>query len=529
MNFNMKNTMKKILACLSVGLLCMTSCDDFLDENPKSSITGGSYYTTEAQATANVNYLYRNGAPQRIAYASSAYLGPKASIPGMLTGYFINSYEGQEVVCRYARLLTRQDHTNEISDTSDDIWDNCYKAINVANNAIVSIPNITMDSGTAAQLTAEAKFFRAFNYFYLVKTFGDVPLLLEPSTLENLYPERTAAATVYEQIVSDLKEAVDVLPAETFAANGHRITMYAAAMVLTDVYFYQGDYANAKTYAKIVAESPHSLTTNTDLSGNSAFNQLRSADDLDEVIYCQEYDESIDNSDWWPTYAFSSSATAVFGTYSIFERVYGPIDRFLNVYNSDDLRIQPNQFFHWNYSNPNNEKTWTAPEGQAGCWYYYDENAVLNTGKGTKDWNFYRLAEAYLDYAESIVQTDGVTAEAVSYLAKVQERANIEGKTTAQIEADLMTLSKEDFIQACWTERIREFPLEFKIWDDCVRTMKFPVISTTEKGEVTYVNLIGAQNASGATFKETDLLFPISLSELQRNPNLTQNAGYASK
>lgn len=521
--------MKKIFISLSMSLLFMTSCDEFLDESPKSSITDVDYYTTEAQATANVNYLYRNGAPRRISYASSAYIGPKASIPGMLTGYFSNSYEGQEVVCRYSRLLTRQDHTNEISDTSDDIWDNCYEAINVANNAIASIPNITMDSGTAAQLTAEAKFFRAFNYFYLVKTFGDVPLLLEPSTLENLYPERTAAATVYEQIESDLKEAIDVLPPKTFTANGHRITMYAAAMVLTDVYFHQGDYTNAKTYAKIVAESAHSLVTNTDLSDNSAYNKLRSTDDLDEVIYCQEYDESISNSSWWPTYAFTSSATAVFGTYSIFERVYGPIDQFLDVYKSGDLRIQPNQFFHWNYTNPGNGKIWTAPEGQAGCWYYYDENALLNTGNGSKDWNFYRLAEAYLDYAESIAQTEGVTAEAAGYLAQIQERANTEGKTTARIEAELMTLSQDEFIQACWTERIREFPLEFKIWDDCVRTMKFPVISTTEKGEVTYVDLIGAQNAAGATFKETDLVFPISLSELQRNPNLTQNAGYASK
>lgn len=521
--------MKKIFVCLVLGLLLTTSCNDFLEESPKSAITDVDYYKTEAQATANVNYLYRNGAPGRISSASSAYIGPKASITGMLTGYFSNSYEGQEVVCRYSRLLTRQDHTNEISDTSDDIWDNCYNAINVANNAIASIPQISMDSNTASELTAEAKFFRAFNYFYLVKTFGDVPLLLEPSTLENLYPERTAASAIYTQIETDLKDAINVLPAATFLANGHRITKYVAAMTLADVYFHQGNYSNAKTYAKIVVESAHSLTSNTDLSSHSAFNKLRSTDDLSEVIYCQEYDASISNSSWWPTYAFSSSATAVFGTYSIFERVYGPIDQFLNVYKNTDLRIQPNQFFHWNYTNANNGKTWTAPNGQAGCWYYYDENAVLSTGKGTKDWNFYRLAEAYLDYAESIAQTEGVTDEAASYLAKVQLRADTEGKTESQIKASLLAMSKQTFIETCWTERIREFPLEFKIWDDCVRTMKFPVISATEKGVVNYIDLIGAKNAAGATFKQTDLVFPISLSELQRNPNLVQNTGYASK
>ncbi len=519
--------MKKIIVFLTLGLFYMTSCDDFLEESPKSSLTDVDYYKTEAQASENVNYLYRNGAGMRIS-STGAYMGPKASVTGILTGYFSNSYEGQEVVCKYSRLLTRQDHTNEISDTSDDIWDNCYKAINVANNAIASIPNIEMDSNTADELIAEAKFFRAFNYFYLVKTFGDVPLLTEPSTLENLYPERTAEETIYTQIESDLKDAVSVLPEATFANNGHRITKYVAAMVLADVYFHQGDYSNAKTYAKIVIDSPHSLTSNTDFADNSAYNKLRSVDDLDEVIYAMEYDASISDAGWRPTNAFTSSATAVFSTYSIFENVYGASTQFLNVYDENDLRIQPNQFFHWEYTNPDNGKVWTAPEGQTGNWYYFDEDALLNTGIATKDWNFYRLAEAYLDYAESIAQTEGVTGEAAQYLAAVQARANTEGKTASQIASELAALSTNNFIETCWTERLREFPLEYKIWDDCVRTMKFPVISETESGVVTYVDLIGAENAAGATFKETDLVFPISLNELQRNPNLTQNDGYST-
>ena len=87
-----------------------------------------------------------------------------------------------------------------------------------------------------------------------------------------------------------------------------------------------------------------------------------------------------------------------------------------------------------------------------------------------------------LDAAESIAQSQGVTAEAAGYLAQVKARANMEGKTVAAITADLQKLGKQAFIEECWTERLREFPLEFKIWDDCLRTGKFPVISSTEKG-----------------------------------------------
>lgn len=287
----------------------------------------------------------------------------------------------------------------------------------------------------------------------------------------------------------------------------------------------QGKYVEATEYAKMVVASPHSLTKNEDLGGNSAYNKLRSTDDLDEVIYAQEYDAAINNGSWWPTYAFSSSATKAFNTYSIFERVYGPTNRFLNVYEKTDLRIQPNQFFHWKYVNPKTGAEWESTE-LAGCWYYFDENALLNTGKATKDWNFFRYAEALLDAAEAIAQSAGVNAEAAGYLAQIKARANMSGKTVEAFTAELQVLSKEAFIRECWTERLREFPLEFKIWDDCVRTGMFPVISETEPGKVEYTNLVGAKNASGATFKESDLLWPLSVDELQRNPSLTQNPGY---
>lgn len=520
------NEMKRLLYIIAcIGLVVMTACNDFLDEDPKSSMTSAAYYKTEAQALSNVNYLYRNGAPGRLSNAGSAYLGPNASIDPMLTGYFTNSYEGQENICLYARLLTRQQNTSNVSSTMNDIWDNCYRAINVANGAIRYIPSISMASTTSSQLIAEAKFFRAFNYYYLVKTFGDVPLSTDPyESLDNIYLPRTEKATVYALIETDLKEAVETLPALTFAGNNHRITKYAAAMLLSNVYLRQNKYSDAAAMAKIVISSPHKLATNDDLALGSAYNKLRSTDDLDEVIYAQEFDAAINSGGWWPTYAFNSAAVSIFGTYSIFERPFGPTNRFLNVYKSDDLRIQPNQFFHWNYTNPATGKTWSSTT--AGCWYYYDEEALLNSGKATKDWNFFRLAEALLVAAESIAQSEGVTSEAAGYLAQIKARADIHGKTVAQYQTELQSLSKDVFVKECWTERLREFPLEFKIWDDCTRTGMFPVVSETTPGTIEYVSLVGATNGSGAIFKESDLLWPISEDEMQRNPQLVQNTGY---
>lgn len=522
----MKMNNKLLYSIVFAGGILFSSCEKFLEENPRSAITLGQYYQTVDQAEGNINSLYRRGAPTRYSNAGSAYLGPTASINSMLTGYFTNSYEGQEVVCKYARELTRQGNVSTISGTMNGVWDGCYQSINIANGAIKHIPAIKMDDESKRkELIAEAKFFRAYNYFYLVKTFGAVPLSVEPyESDDNMYLERTDVTKIYDLIESDLKEAVTDLPAKLFASNGHRITKYVAAMTLANVYLQQSKYVEASQYAKIVIESSHGMTTNSDLELNSAYNKLRRMDDLEEVIYAQEFDGAITTSSWWPTYAFNSAATSVFKTYSIFERVYGPTNQFLNVYEPDDLRIQPNQFFHWEYTNPNDPtKKWSSTN--AGVWYFYDEEALLSTGRGTKDWNLYRYPEALLIAAEAIANS-AVTEEAANYLAMVKARATTSGKTIADYKIELMALSKEKFIEECWKERLREFPLEFKMWDDILRTKKFPVISNTTKGAVSFVNLIGATNGSGATFKEADLLWPISADEIQRNPNLKQNPGY---
>src|SRR5690606_13886858 len=126
-------------------------------------------------------------------------------------------------------------------------------------------------------------------------TFGDLPLSTEPyeKPTDDLYLPRTNTSEVYALIESDLKEAVDALPASTFSGNGHRIGQFVAAMALADVYLHQGKFAEAATYAQIVLNSPHSLTTNSNLALNSAYNKLRSTDDLDESIYAYEYNAEI--------------------------------------------------------------------------------------------------------------------------------------------------------------------------------------------------------------------------------------------
>jgi len=514
---NIKN---KISAGLCAGmLLAFSACDSFLDEDPRSATTSATYYRTETQARENVTSLYRMGAPVH-------YAATPSSINTVLTGYFTNSYDGQEQTYKYAKELNRQGNTSIVSETMDGIWRSSYRAINIANGAIKHIPAIAMAQNAKDRLIAEAKFFRAFNYFYLVKTFGAIPLTEDPyESLDKIFLPRTEPAKIYELIESDLKEAVAVLPDAMFVSNGYRLTKHVAAMALANAYLQWGKYAEAAAQAETVINSAHALAQHDDLALGSAYNKLRTEDNLPETIYSYEYNESISNSGWRTTHAFNASAVSMFDTYSIFERTYGPTDRFLNAYAADDLRIQPNQFYHWEYTHPTSGDKWMSAE--AGIWYFVDENALLNTGRGSKDWNIYRYAEALLIAAEARARsTNAVDATTAGYLAEIKARASTTGKTAAVYTTELQTLSADDFVKECWRERLRELPLEYKMWDDCLRTGMFPVISETVKGAVDFVTLVGAQNATGATFKDSDLLWPISIEELQRNSKLTQNPGY---
>lgn len=525
----MKNNIL-IIIFFSLVVGVTTSCSGFLDEDPRSSVTGNSFYETPSQAVSNINSLYRAGFPSMY-NAPSAYAGPYAMLGGYVSGYYDNEYAGQEVVVQYSKDLNRT--AVNIANQLDDVWDACFAAINRANSAIKYIPEIEMDETQKSNLLAEAKFFRAINMFHLVKMFGDIPMTLEPyESLNDLYLSRTPSSEVYNQIISDLKDAASVLPNAAFYKNGNRITSNIVNTVLADVYLQvsgypvrENHYADAAAAAQAVINSGnHSLTENENMTDRSAFNILRTTDGLDEAIYAYEYNNTVSTSGWWPTYSFPNKAAGwgVF-KYSITVNVFRASNGLTNVYDSDeDIRAQEHQFFFTEFERPNGE---VEDLGELGNWYYYDEVAMLETSRGTKDFNIYRYSEVLLMAAEAIAESSGVTSEAVNYLAQVKARASLTGKTVSDFENELRGLGKDDFVKEVWAENIRELPLEFKLWDDIIRTRQYPQFDGPE-GSVYFVDVVGASNNWGKTFQEKDLLWPLSANELQRNPELTQNPGY---
>src|SRR5690625_4965082 len=181
--------MKK-LTTIFLGFLFLMSCDDFLTETPKTQVFVENYFTTPEDARAIVNGTYRAGVPGFYG-AGSAYSGSTIMMGGYMSGLFDNEYKGQEVHVENTHNLTL-DAIN-MAGYFGGQFASAYQAISRANTAIKYVPETEgLDPSEMNSLLAQARFFRALNYFYLVRIWGDVPLIIEPyESLENIYVERT--------------------------------------------------------------------------------------------------------------------------------------------------------------------------------------------------------------------------------------------------------------------------------------------------------------------------------------------------
>ena len=356
--------MKKIYFVLLLLGLTSISCSDFLEEKPKDELSSDQFFTEASHAYSAVNSLYRTGAPQM--YDGPPYTGTRMMFIQYMSGLFDNQYKGQEVHVQHAQQLTL--NGTNIAGYLDDIWSDLYSGISRANLAIKRIPETPGLEGTEMnQLLAEARFFRAYAYYFLARMFGGVPIITEPyETLDNLYVERGQLEDVYALIVEDLSFGVNEegLPEVRMADNEGRITKSVAATLLAEVYLTMSGYplqrdhfSDATATAKMIINQElgsfnlvqHETSGGNVVFENSAYNKIRKADVTpEEYIYYKEYDAAIASSNYprW-TYPYGVGLEDGVVKYSVINGAYQPAPEYVQAYDpANDLRIQNRQFFH---------------------------------------------------------------------------------------------------------------------------------------------------------------------------------------
>jgi hypothetical protein len=156
-------------------------------------------------------------------------------------------------------------------------WQGAYQSINRANSVIGRVPAIPMDVPLRDRIVAEAKFLRAMHYFNLVRMFGGVPLRTQETTAldTTLQQPRASARDVYAQIVTDLQDAIRVLPAKS-AYTGNdvgRASRGAAKTLLAKVYLQRG----ATGVSEAAADYQAALTLLNDVKANEGYTLVAGA------------------------------------------------------------------------------------------------------------------------------------------------------------------------------------------------------------------------------------------------------------
>lgn len=526
--------MKKIFYwTLAVALTLLSACNDFLEEKPASEITRENFFKSQHDAYAAVNVLYRKGCLDLL--NSGSYVGSRYMYStGFRSGLIDNPHgRGNNPVISHIQTLT----INPVTDNNDiqSLWSGPYEAIvrnaNFALEGLPSCPGLTDDE--RRQLIGEASFFRALNYFFLVQTWGPVPLVLHSYTsLDDLYTPRSSEKRVYQQILSDLEVALEAgLPDRPMPANGYRVSKGSVLALAADVCLNmagypvrdESKYADAARYAKALIDNPNYalIEHGGDMSDpaqweKSAYNTLRTSDNEKEYLFVYEYDPVIANGREKPTWCLPFEASSWGFKYNVYINAWQPHAILQAAYDADaDLRYQEKQYFHSSYTTPDGERH----TFEKMAYFWWEDKALLETARSEKDFTLYRLAEMYLIAAEAIVRSGGSQDEAAGYLATIESRASLR-EDYAAIRQRLAALPTEAFVDEVLKEKIREILFEFKLWNDIARTRKYPAL--TADGQFTFVPLIGAVNPFGATYREDNLYFPYPDQVKQRNPLISE-------
>jgi starch-binding outer membrane protein, SusD/RagB family len=500
---------------LSGMLLLWTGCSGFLDEEDPSNLTPDSFYTIPDHAEAAIAAVYDN----------TRFYGDGA-------GIFSSNWQLLEAPTGTSTTETAQnsDLNNLYSLTWDgntghikNWWRGIYRLIANANLALEKVPNINpMDEAQKARILGQARFMRAWAYFYAVRLWGDVPLILSPQTTssEDFYPFRATQQEVYDQIVADLIAAESAELPWTDVTG--RVSTSAVKAMLAKVYLTMAGKPLDKgsSHYKLAADKAKEIIDNAgELGLFDTYAEVHdeSLGNRKEHIFSLQYNNLVaDNpmGNMFPNFK-PVSYRGPSGTGSTV-----PTLSFYESYEDGDIRAvdQEGYFYTTYYTNGSGE-----PFDLGAPYIFKHFNVTANgtegvpgTAKDNLNVPMIRYAEVLLIYAEAQNEVAGPSLETHDALKAIRDRAGLATPL-------LGTFTQSSFREAVWKERWFEFCYEGITWFDMIRLRK--VFNETTGGFDDFVGHVNLNSDQALQAKH--LLFPIPIQEIVNNPNLApQNTGY---
>ena len=247
---------------MAASMLSLTSCGDFLDEDPKGQLNPDTFYTIEEDYTAGVNTLY-DKVNQTQSWTNPMY--------PQWQGDDITANPGSNKQACAALDAFDSDGANK---GVTEAWTQHYTVIKTANLIIEGSEKFPDDKAKIATALGNAHFWRAYSYYYLVRVFGKLPIITK-TNIEQFDAQPSEIEKVYELIVQDLKDAINELPtgydkepARLFGVDVWA-TKQAAQSTLAAVYMSMAGYPLNKgtEYYKLAAELAKDVITNNGTYG----------------------------------------------------------------------------------------------------------------------------------------------------------------------------------------------------------------------------------------------------------------------
>ena len=247
---------------MAASMLSLTSCGDFLDEDPKGQLNPETFYTIEDDYTAGVNTLY-DKVNQTQSWTNPMY--------PQWQGDDITANPGSNKQACAALDAFDSDGANK---GVTEAWTQHYAVIKTANLIIDGSEKFPGDKAKIATALGNAHFWRAYSYYYLVRVFGKLPIITK-TNIEQFDAQPSEIEKVYELIVQDLKDAINELPtgydkepARLFGVDVWA-TKQAAQSTLAAVYMSMAGYPLNKgtEYYKLAAELAKDVITNNGTYG----------------------------------------------------------------------------------------------------------------------------------------------------------------------------------------------------------------------------------------------------------------------
>lgn len=231
-----------ILVGFFIGLV--SSCEDFLDKQPLTSISTATFWANETDAKMALMACYRAQASwQNHDFQTSS---------GLL---YLDFCGGNGCDKEGNATSMASTSTNSTNWPISEYWMNAYTRITSCNIFLDNVVNCPMDEVKKAQWCAEVKVIRAYLFFQLAYYFQNIPMPLKTLTVEeaNSIPQ-TPQAEVYTQVINDCQEAIDALPLQQPDSDYGRITQGVAKVLLSRVYLAQNDFENAASILRSVMD-----------------------------------------------------------------------------------------------------------------------------------------------------------------------------------------------------------------------------------------------------------------------------------